>query len=65
LACNQTEQERIDYLEKKMQTEDKVLAELTAKHCALKGRNIPFSGSPGVGSLWKSNCAAAEPDCTA
>src|SRR2546423_2947004 len=30
------EQERIDYLEKKIQTKDEVLAELTAEHVALK-----------------------------
>jgi transposase len=31
-----TEQERIDYLEKKIQTKDEVLAELMAEHVALK-----------------------------
>jgi hypothetical protein len=30
------EQERIDYLEKKIQTKDEVLAELMAEHIALK-----------------------------
>ena len=30
------EQERIDYLEKKIQTKDEVLAELVAEHVALK-----------------------------
>ena len=30
------EQERIDYLEKKIQTKDEVLAELMAEHVALK-----------------------------
>lgn len=32
------EQERIDYLEKKLQTKDEVLAELMAEHVALKKR---------------------------
>ena len=32
------EQERIDYLEKKIQTKDEVLAELMAEHVALKKR---------------------------
>ena len=32
----QIEQERIDYLEKKIQTKDEVLAELMAEHIALK-----------------------------
>jgi hypothetical protein len=31
-----TEQERIDYFEKKIQTKDEVLAELMAEHVALK-----------------------------
>jgi transposase-like protein len=33
---NQAEQERIGYLEKKIQTKDEVLAELMAEHIALK-----------------------------
>jgi len=33
---NQAEQERIEYLEKKIQTKDEVLAELMAEHVALK-----------------------------
>ena len=33
---HQAEQERIDYLEKKIQTKDEVLAELMAEHVALK-----------------------------
>ncbi len=33
---HQVEQERIDYLEKKIQTKDEVLAELMAEHVALK-----------------------------
>jgi hypothetical protein len=37
-ARHQTEQERIEYLEKKVQTKDKVLAELTVEHIALKER---------------------------
>jgi len=32
----QAEQERIEYLEKKIQTKDEVLAELMAEHVALK-----------------------------
>ena len=42
------EQERIDYLEKKIQTKDEVLAELMAEHVALKKR----LGNPdrGLGS---------------
>src|SRR4026208_1470047 len=42
------EQERIDYLEKKIQTKDEVLAELMAEHVALK-RDIGELG-PGPGS---------------
>jgi transposase-like protein len=33
---HEAERERIDYLEKKIQTEDEVLAELMAEHVALK-----------------------------
>ena len=33
---HQAEQERIEYLEKKIQTKDEVLAELMAEHIALK-----------------------------
>jgi hypothetical protein len=33
---NQPEQERVAYLEKKIQTKDEVLAELMAEHVALK-----------------------------
>jgi transposase-like protein len=33
---HQAEQERIEYLEKKIQTKDEVLAELMAEHVALK-----------------------------
>lgn len=33
---HQAEQERIDYLQKKIQTKDEVLAELMAEHVALK-----------------------------
>ena len=33
---HQAEQERIEYLEKKVQTKDEVLAELMAEHVALK-----------------------------
>lgn len=33
---HQAEQERIDYLKKKIQTKDEVLAELMAEHVALK-----------------------------
>ena len=33
---HQAERERIDYLEKKIQTKDEVLAELMAEHVALK-----------------------------
>ena len=33
---HQAEQERIQYLEKKIQTKDEVLAELMAQHIALK-----------------------------
>ena len=35
---HQAEQERITYLEKKIQTKDEVLAELMAEHVALKKR---------------------------
>ncbi|MGH8534295.1 MAG: transposase [Gammaproteobacteria bacterium] len=35
-ASRQPEQERIGYLEKKIQTKDEVLAELMAEHVALK-----------------------------
>ncbi len=35
-AHHQAEQERIAYLEKKLQTKDEVLAELMAEHVALK-----------------------------
>jgi hypothetical protein len=35
---HQPEQERIAYLEKKIQTKDEVLAELMAEHVALKKR---------------------------
>ena len=35
-ANQQAEQERIEYLEKKIQTKDEVLAELMAEHVALK-----------------------------
>jgi transposase len=35
-ANHEAEQERIDYLEKKIQTKDEVLAELMAEHVALK-----------------------------
>jgi len=35
-ANHQAEQERIEYLEKKIQTKDEVLAELMADHVALK-----------------------------
>jgi hypothetical protein len=35
-ANHQAEQERIEYLEKKIQTKDEVLAELMAEHVALK-----------------------------
>ena len=35
-ANHQPEQERIEYLEKKIQTKDEVLAELMAEHVALK-----------------------------
>jgi len=35
-ANHQAEQERIEYLEKKIQTKDEVLAELMAEHIALK-----------------------------
>jgi transposase len=35
-ASQQAEQERIEYLEKKIQTKDEVLAELMAEHVALK-----------------------------
>jgi transposase len=35
-ASQQPEQERIEYLEKKIQTKDEVLAELMAEHIALK-----------------------------
>lgn len=35
-ANRQPEQERIEYLEKKIQTKDEVLAELMAEHIALK-----------------------------
>ena len=35
-ASRQPEQERIGYLEKKIQTKDEVLAELMAEHIALK-----------------------------
>ena len=35
---HQAEQERIAYLEKKIQTKDEVLAELMAEHVALKKR---------------------------
>lgn len=35
-ANHQPEQERIEYLEKKIQTKDEVLAELMAEHIALK-----------------------------
>jgi transposase len=35
-GSHQAEQERIEYLEKKIQTEDEVLAELMAEHVALK-----------------------------
>ncbi len=34
------EQERIDYLEKKIQTKDEVLAELMAEHVALKKKTL-------------------------
>jgi transposase-like protein len=34
--AHQAEQERIEYLEKKIQTKDEVLAELMAEHIALK-----------------------------
>jgi transposase-like protein len=34
------EQERIEYLEKKIQTKDEVLAELMAEHVALKKKTI-------------------------
>jgi transposase-like protein len=36
---HQAEQERIDYLEKKIQTKDEVLVELMAEHVALKKRH--------------------------
>jgi transposase-like protein len=35
-ANHEVEQERIEYLEKKIQTKDEVLAELMAEHVALK-----------------------------
>ena len=35
-TSHQAEQERIEYLEKKIQTKDEVLAELMAEHVALK-----------------------------
>ena len=35
-TSHQAEQERIEYLEKKIQTKDEVLAELMAEHIALK-----------------------------
>ncbi len=35
-ASQQPQQERIEYLEKKIQTKDEVLAELMAEHLALK-----------------------------
>ena len=35
-SSQQAEQERIEYLEKKIQTKDEVLAELMAEHVALK-----------------------------
>jgi len=35
-ASHQPEQERIEYLTKKIQTKDEVLAELMAEHVALK-----------------------------
>ena len=35
-ADHQAEQERIEYLEKKIQRKDEVLAELMAEHIALK-----------------------------
>ena len=35
-VSRQPEQERIEYLEKKIQTKDEVLAELMAEHIALK-----------------------------
>jgi len=41
----QPQQERIEYLEKKIQTKDEVLAELMAEHIALKKRARP-------GNLW-------------
>jgi hypothetical protein len=46
---HQAEQERIEYLEKKIQTKDEVLAELMAEHVALKkkkGGYLLHSGNP-------------------
>src|SRR5216684_5653528 len=45
---HQAEQERIAYLESKIQTKDEVLAELMAEHVALKKR--VGNSDPGLGS---------------
>src|SRR5467141_1981869 len=45
---HQAEQQRIEFLEKKIQTKDEVLAELMAEHIALK--KILGSSDQGVGT---------------
>src|ERR1035437_9271890 len=47
-ADHPAEQQRIEFLEKKIQTKDEVLAELMAEHIALK--KVLGSSDPGVGA---------------
>jgi len=48
---HQPEQERIAYLEKKVQTKDEVLAELMAEHVALKKKGLGTLTGPGVRTI--------------
>ncbi len=49
-ADHQAEQERIEYLEKKIQRKDEVLAELMAGHCQVDWLRRP------MGCLWPIHC---------
>ena len=57
------EQERIAYLEKKIQTKDEVLAELMAEHVALEGRARRASGrrsTPSGIGIWRGAKTASD-----
>jgi len=63
------EQERIAYLEKKIQTKDEVLAELMAEHVALKkdassGKSVGHGSFDG-GPKFSSRTPGTERDCAA